>query len=148
MFFVFFGVGNQGPRGQGQTWGSTVGSLPEGPSGGPRLWGLCAGGEIVSGLPLFERNGIESHYLPPPTHYLPPPCHVQIYSFFNRLHLKHKMHVAWKGEYSESCTRFWQANSHTTSRQCPGQSPVFVSVTRRGMLNPKRYCIISLAFVL
>ena len=40
--------------------GSTVGSLPGGPSGGPRLWGLCAGGEIVSGLPLFERNGIES----------------------------------------------------------------------------------------
>ena len=147
MFFVFFGVGNQGPRGQGQTWGQLWGVCLRALLGAQTL-GALRGGEIVSGLPLFEKNGIESHYLPPPTHYLPPPCHVQIYSFFNRLHLKHKMHVAWKGEYSESCTRFWQANSHTTSRQCPGQSPVFVSVTRRGMLNPKRYCIISLAFVL
>ena len=56
-------------------------------------------------------------------------CHVQIYSFFSRLHLNIKCTWRGRGEYSEYCTRFWQANSHTTSRQCPGQSPVFVSVS-------------------
>jgi len=96
-FFVFFGVGNQGPRGQGQTWGVNCGEFAWGSFWGAQTLGALRGGEIVSGLPLFEKNGIESHYLPPPTHYLPPPCHVQIYSFFSRLHLKHKMHVAWKG---------------------------------------------------
>ena len=33
MFFVFFGVGNQGPRGQGQTWGG-------------QLWGVCLGVQL------------------------------------------------------------------------------------------------------
>ena len=84
--------------------------------------GALRGGEIVSGLPLFEKNGIESHYLPPP-------CHVQIYSFFSRLHLNIKCTWRGRGEHSEYCTRFWQSNAHTTSRQCPGQSPVFVSVS-------------------
>jgi len=81
---------------QGQTWGVNCGSLP-GVLLGAQTLGLCAGGEIVSGLPLFERNGIESTVRIMATHYLPPPCHVQIYSFFSRLHLKHKMHVAWRG---------------------------------------------------
>jgi len=129
VFFVFFGVGNQGPRGQGQTWGVNCGEFAWGSFWGAQTLGALRGGEIVSGLPLFEKNGIESHYLPPPTHYLPPPCHVQIYSFFSRLHLNIKCTWRGRGEYSEYCTRFWQANSHTTSRQCPGQSPVFVSVS-------------------
>jgi len=37
-FFVFFGVGNQGPRGQGQTWGG-------------QLWGVCLG--VLLGGPDF-----------------------------------------------------------------------------------------------
>jgi len=38
MFFVFFGVGNQGPRGQGQTWGG-------------QLWGVCL--RVLLGSPDF-----------------------------------------------------------------------------------------------
>ena len=40
--------------------GVNCGEFAWGSFWGPRLLGLCAGGEIVSGLPLFERNGIES----------------------------------------------------------------------------------------
>ena len=97
LFFVFWCGKSKSEGSESNLGGSTVGSLPGGPTGGPRLWGLCAGGEIVSGLPLVERNGIESTVRIMATHYLPPPCHVQIYSFFSRLHLKHKMDVAWKG---------------------------------------------------
>ena len=60
MFFVFFGVGNQGPRGQGQTWGGQLWGVCLGVLLGAQTLGPLRGGEIVSGLPLFERNGIES----------------------------------------------------------------------------------------
>ena len=96
-FFVFFGVGNQGPNVRVKLGGSTVGSLPGDPSGGPRLWGLCAGAKLSRGCLCLKKTE-SSHTICHPRHTIYHPHATCKFTAFSADYtFKHKMHVAWKG---------------------------------------------------
>ena len=63
MFFV--GGGNQGPRGQGQTWGVNCGEFAWGPFWGAQTLGASRGGRNCLGIASVrkKRNRVNSaHY--------------------------------------------------------------------------------------